>query len=149
MFRVPMMVNRLFWILLITILLAACSGKDEDNTVSETQKYYFLESLRLVEQAGRELQGDGLSQKKISQVLEAMDQGLMLAFQVKNDFLDALDVRLGAYYQRYFVKGVETYRLGIEAGDPREQQAGLKLLSQWAEFWSAQQAAIKARLHQG
>jgi hypothetical protein len=139
----------LFWVLLITLLLSACSEKDDGDTVSETQKYYFLESLKLVEQAGRELQSSGLTQTKITQALETMDQGLKLAFQVENDFLNALDARLGKNYQRYFVKGVETYRLGIEAGVQSDQQAGLKLLSQWAGFWSANEAEINAKLHPG
>ena len=139
--------NHLFWILMISLSLSACSEKDEVDTVSETQKYYFLESLKLVEQAGRELQGSGLTPSKITQALETMDQGLKLAFQVENDFLNALDARLGKNYQRYFVKGVETYRLGIEAGDQDDQQAGLQLLGQWAGFWSAAQAAIDAKLH--
>jgi hypothetical protein len=141
--------NHLFWILLITLLLSACSEKEDGDIVSETQKYYFLESLKLVEQAGRELQSSGLTQAKISQALETMDQGLRLAFQVENDFLNALDARLGKNYQRYFVKGVETYRLGIEAGVQGDQQAGLQLLSQWAEFWSATQATVNAKLHPG
>ena len=139
----------LFWVLLIALLLSACSEKDDGDTVSETQKYYFLESLKLVEQAGRELQSSGLTQIRITQALETMDQGLRLAFQVENDFLNALDARLGKNYQRYFVKGVETYRLGIEAGVQSDQQAGLKLLSQWAGFWSANEAEINAKLHPG
>jgi len=140
-------VNRLCWILLITILLPACLGEDDDITGSETQKYYFLESLKLVEQAGRELQDNRLTQKKITLAMETMDQGLKLAFQVEKNFLDSLDVRLGKNYQRYFVKGVETYRHGIEDGDKDDQQAGLKLLSLWAGFWSVEQAAINAILH--
>jgi hypothetical protein len=141
--------NRLCWILLIVILLPACSDKGDDNDVSESQKYYFLESLKLVEQAGRELQGSGLTQSRITQAMKTMDQGLKLAFQVETEFLNSLDARLGKNYQRYFVKGVETYRLGIEAGDQAGQQSGLQRLSQWAEFWSAEQAAINARLHPG
>ncbi len=139
----------LLWVLLIALLVSACSEKEDGDTVSETQKYYFLESLKLVEQAGRELQSSGLTQAKITQALETMDQGLRLAFQVENNFLNALDARLGKNYQRYFVKGVETYRLGIEAGVQAEQQAGLKLLSQWAGFWSANEAEINAKLHPG
>ena len=139
----------IFWVLLITLLLSACSEKEEGGTVSETQKYYFLESLKLVEQAGRELQSSGLTPAKITQALEIMDQGLRLAFQVESDFLNALDARLGKNYQRYFVKGVETYRLGIEAGIQGDQQAGLQLLSQWAGFWSANEAEINTKLHPG
>jgi len=141
--------HHLFWLLLITLLLSACSEKEDGDTVSETQKYYFLESLKLVEQAGRELQGSGLTQAKISQALESMDQGLRLAFQVENDFLNALDARLGKNYQRYFVKGVETYRIGIEAGVQSDQQLGLDLLIQWADFWSVAQAAVIDKLHPG
>ena len=138
--------KQLFHLLLITLLLSACSESEDDKSVSETQKYYFLQSLDLVEQAGRELQSSGLTQARVIDALKTMDQGLKLAFQVENKFLNAVDVRLGKNYQRYFVKGVEAYRIGIEAGDKSDQQAGLKLLGQWAMFWSAEQDAIIAKL---
>ncbi len=141
--------SQFFRILLIAAMLSACSDKDEDSSASETQKYNFLESLNLVERAGRELQSSELTQAKVIEALKTMDQGLKLAFQVENAFLDALDARLGTNYQRYFVKGVETYRIGIEAGDKADQQSGLKRLRRWAEFWSAEQAVIIAKLNPG
>ncbi len=130
----------------VLLLLSACTESDETSEVSETQKYYLLESLNLVEQAGRVLQASGLTEARIQQALETMDQGLKLAFQVETGFLNNLDVRLGKNYQRYFVKGVENYRLGIEAADQSQQQRGLEQLGQWAKFWSAEQSAIKAKL---
>jgi hypothetical protein len=136
----------LAWMVAVLLLLSACSESDQPSKVSETQKYYLLESLNLVEQAGRVLQAKDLSQARIQQALETMDQGLKLAFQVEIGFLDNLDLRLGKNYQRYFVKGVENYRLGIEAGDAAQQQQGLEQLGKWAEFWSAEQSAIEARL---
>ena len=134
-----------YWVLPVALMLAACSDKDEDGAVpgtqkvvteiqktvpgtqkgvsgnqqavSDTQKYYFLESVKLVELAGRTVQGGGMkSQTEIDRALKKMDQGLQLAFKVENNFLKSLDARLGKNYQRYFVKGIETYRLGIEAG---------------------------------
>jgi hypothetical protein len=138
--------KQLFWILLIAFLLSACSDKDDEKSASETQKYYFLESLKLVEQAGRELQSSGLTQAMIIDALKTMDEGLKLAFQVENKFLDSIDARLGKNYQRYFVKGVETYRIGIEAGDKDDQHTGLKLLGQWAGFWTVEQETINAKL---
>lgn len=138
---------RLFtWMVLALLLLSACSESDETARVSETQKYYLLESLELVEQAGRALQDSGLTQAKIKQALETMDRGLKLAFQVETGFLDSLDPRLGKNYQRYFVKGVENYRLGIEAVDQAQQQRGLDQLGQWARFWATEQSAIRAKL---
>jgi hypothetical protein len=138
---------RLFtWMVLALLLLSACSESDETARVSETQKYYLLESLKLVEQAGRALQDSGLTQAKIKQALETMDRGLKLAFQVETGFLDSLDPRLGKNYQRYFVKGVENYRLGIEAVDQAQQQRGLDQLGQWARFWATEQSAIRAKL---
>ncbi len=134
------------WMVAVLLLLSACSESDQVSKVSETQKYYFLESLNLVEQAGRALQGSDLTEARIRQALETMDRGLKLAFQVETEFLDNLDLRLGKNYQRYFVKGVENYRLGIEAGVQAQQQQGLEQLGQWAEFWSAEQSAIKAKL---
>ena len=134
------------WLVAVLLILSACSESDEVSKVSETQKYYLLESLNLVEQAGRALQGSDLNDASIQQALETMDRGLKLAFQVETGFLDNLDVRLGKNYQRYFVKGVENYRLGIEAADQVQQQQGLEQLGQWAEFWSAEQSAIKAKL---
>ena len=136
----------LAWMAAVLLLLSACSESDEVSKVSETQKYYLLESLNLVEQAGRALQASDLTEAGIQQALETMDRGLKLAFQVETGFLDNLDVRLGKNYQRYFVKGVENYRLGIEAADRVQQQQGLEQLGQWAEFWSAEQSAIKVKL---
>ena len=168
----------IYWVLPVALMLAACSDKDEDGAVpgtqkvvteiqktvpgiqkavsgtqkaeSGTQKYYFLESVKLVELAGRTLQVGGMTtQRKINEALEMMDKGLKLAFQVETNFLKSLDARLGKNYQRYFIKGIETYRLGIEAGIQSDQQAGLQLLGQWAEFWSAENKAIRAKLRSG
>lgn len=167
-----------YWVLPVALMLAACSDKDEDGAVpgtqkvvteiqktvpgtqkavsgtqkakSGTQKYYFLESVKLVELAGRTLQVGGMTtQRKINEALEMMDKGLKLAFQVETNFLKSLDARLVKNYQRYFVKGIETYRLGIEAGVQSDQQAGLQLLGQWAEFWSSENKAIRAKLRSG
>jgi hypothetical protein len=179
-------------VLLVALMLSACSDKDEDSTapgtqevvtetqktVTETQKstteteksttesqktvpatrkivpgtqeHNFLESVKLVELAGRTLQGGGMkSQAEIDKALKKMDKGLQLAFQVEGNFLKSLDARLGKNYQRYFVKGIETYRLGIEAGIQSDQLAGLQLLGQWAEFWSAEKKTIQAKLKSG
>jgi len=132
---------------LLALLLAACSSSDDD-LIQQDQKYYFLESLKQVGVGGRRLQTAGLDQQSLTAALATLDQGLKLAFQVEREFLDKLDLRLGKNYQRYFVKGVENYRIGIEAGDEAQQREGLRLLSQWAEFWQAEQAAIQARLDQ-
>jgi hypothetical protein len=78
-----------------------------------------------------------------------LDQGLRLAFEVEREYLDDLDLRLGKNFERYFVKGVENYRLGIEAGDEQQQREGLRLLARWGEFWQAEQAAIRERLEPG
>jgi len=133
---------------LLAILLAACSSSDDDKILGG-QKYYFLESLTLVETGGKQLQSAGLDQQSLTEALANLDQGLKLAFQVERKFLDELDLRLGKNYQRYFIKGVEDYRIGIEAGDEAQQRDGLRLLSQWAEFWQAEQAAIQAKLNPG
>ncbi len=142
---------KLAWNFILTALLilslSACSPSDEKEEVTETQKYYFLESLQRIEQAGRSLQVKSKTQQEVLQALALMDQGLKLAFQVENVFLKQLDARLGKNYQRYFVKGVEDYRLGIEAGDREQQQNGLRLLAKWAEFWKAAKPGVDAKLH--
>ena len=126
---------------LLAILLAACSSSDDDE-IQSGQKYYFLESLAQVEAGGRQLQTAGLDRQSLTEALARLDQGLQLAFQVDRKFLDQLDLRLGKNYQRYFVRGVENYRIGIEAGDEAQQREGLRLLSQWAEFWQAEQVIV-------
>ena len=170
--------TNVYWILLVALTLPACSDKDEDSALPETQvvvtesqtvvtetqtavpatrktvpgsqEHNFLESVKLVEQAGRTLQGGGMkSQAEIDKALRNMDQGLRLAFLVESGFLKSIDARLGKNYQRYFVKGIEMYRLGIEAGVQSDQLAGLQLLGQWSEFWSAEKKAIQAKLRSG
>ena len=131
---------------LLALLLVACSS---DEQAAQDQKYYFLESLKQVEAGGRRLQSPDLDREAMNEALAALDQGLRLAFEVKREFLDQLDLRLGKNFERYFVKGVENYRLGIEAGDEQQQREGLRLLSLWAEFWMAEQGAIRKRLESG
>ena len=111
------------------------------------QKYLFLESLKQVEAGGRKLQGGELKRSDVDQALTMMDDGLKMAFQVKREFLDELDLRLGKNFERYFIRGVENYRIGIEAGDEAQQREGLALLGKWSSFWSAEQTAILARLN--
>jgi len=132
----------LIWAWLTIFLLSACSADKPD----QSQKFYFLESLALIENAGRQLQKPTITADEVKQALASMDEGIKLAFQVEAKFLDQFDPRLAKNYQRYFVKGVESYRLGIEASDSEEQQEGLKRLSQWAAFWSEAQTAINAKL---
>ncbi|MFV2033330.1 MAG: hypothetical protein ACC663_12610 [Gammaproteobacteria bacterium] len=138
--------RNLILVALSVLTLSACTSPDDEEALSETQKYYFLESLKTVEQAGRSLQSKSLTQKDIREALAIMDQGMELAFQVESEFLDRLDARLDKNYQRYFVKGVESYRLGIEAGDRKQQQEGLRLLTQWAEFWALAKPAVDEKL---
>ena len=138
---------RLILLCMLLGILGACSSSTEDDEISRDQKYYFLESLKQVEAGGRQLQSPDLEQAELVQALTMLDQGLKLAFQVERKFLDELDLRLGKNFQRYFVKGVENYRVGIEAGDEAQQQEGLKLLARWAEFWNAEREAIEARLN--
>ncbi len=141
--------QRVILVCLLLGMLAACSSSTEDDEISRDQKYYFLESLKQVEAGGRQLQSPDLEQAELVQALTMLDQGLKLAFQVERKFLDELDLRLGKNFQRYFVKGVENYRVGIEAGDEAQQQEGLKLLARWAEFWNAEREAIEVRLNPG
>ncbi len=131
------------WLCLLFSLLSACdTGSKQDAT--ESQLFYFVESLNLIESAGLRLQDQSISTEALSSALEQMDNGLKLAFEVKAEFLDRFDPRLSKNYQRYFVKGVESYRLGIEAGDADEQKNGLRLLAQWAAFWSEAGKSILA-----
>lgn len=130
---------------LLLIPLHACSSA-EDPPISQAQAYFFTESLKQIEAGGRQLQAPDLDETGLRAALEMLDQGLRLAFQVERKGLDRLDLRLGKNYQRYFIEGVENYRLGIEAGDKTQQQEGLRLLARWAEFWVPESDAILARL---
>ena len=136
---------RFCWLALWLVFLTGCST-DEETLISEEQAYYFVESLKQVENGGRQLQSPGLDEAGLQAALETLDQGLRLAFQVERAGLDRLDLRLGKNYQRWFVAGVENYRLGIEAGDEAQQRKGLQLLARWSEFWTAEQAVILAKL---
>jgi len=135
--------RNIFCVWLVVFTLSACSDSDQADS---SQKYYFLESLAVIESAGRKLQNQSITKDQLEEVLNSMDQGLKLAFQVEADFLVSLDPRLAKNYQRYFVKGVETYRLGIEAGDSAEQKQGLALLSQWSSFWAEAGGQITANI---
>jgi len=129
---------------LVLVALLACSSDDDQR--ARTQSYLFLESLQQVDAGGRALQNPELDEAGLDQALATLDGGLKLAFQVERAFLDELDLRLGKNYQRYFIKGVENYRIGIEAGDQQQQLEGLRLLQQWADFWREARAGVESRL---
>jgi len=145
-----------WWIGLLVISLTACSPSNDPDSVnkddvsgqqtSKTQADYFLESLKLVEQSGRQLQSVDRTKASVEQALSGIDVGMSLAFNVDSTFLNGIDVRLGKNYQRYFIDGVQIYRLGIEAADQDEQKKGLVLLNRWAQFWGSNQAAILPKL---
>ena len=139
---------RLLQRLLLALVLAqllACSSS-EDSPISEAQAYFFVESMKQVETGGRQLQAADLDEAGLNAALGMLDQGLKLAFQVERESLDRLDLRLGKNFQRYFIEGVENYRLGIEAGDKEQQLKGLKLLGRWGEFWAQERDTILALL---
>ena len=125
-------------------LLSACTSSEDEKAAD--QKYYFLESLKQVESGGRQLQSAALDENGLHEALKMLDQGLRLGFQVERKFLDGLDLRLGKNYQRYFITGVENYRIGIEAADESQQREGLRQLARWAEFWRAERGAVLAQL---
>ncbi len=137
---------RLLLVLLLSIQLLACSPSSDDPLISDSQKYYFVEALKQVDAGGRQLQSAELDQAALSAALAMLDQGLKLAFQVERESLDRLDLRLGKNFQRYFIAGVENYRIGIEAGDKTQQRQGLQLLARWAEFWGQEGEAIQAKM---
>ncbi|MCG6888580.1 MAG: hypothetical protein LJE92_03250 [Gammaproteobacteria bacterium] len=143
--------QRLLLQLLLALLLGqllACSS-DKDLPISQEQAYYFVEALRQVESGGRQLQAPDIDEAGVRAALGVLDQGLKLAFQVKREALDRLDLRLGKNFQRYFIAGVENYRLGIEAGDREQQLKGLKLLARWGEFWALEGETIMLLLEPG
>ena len=138
-------------VLLPCLLVAAFAGCERDEAPIDPagQRYFFLESLKQVEAAGQQLGQPDLSQQQMTAALSMLDDALGLAFQVRRAYLDEFDLRLGKNFERYFVKGVENYRLGIEAGDRQQQIEGIRLLNQWAEFWRAEGDAIEARITAG
>ena len=135
-------------LLALSLQLLACSSQDE-ALISDSQKYYFIEALKQVEAGGLQLSSAELDQEGLLAALASLDQGLKLAFQVEREALDRLDLRLGKNFQRYFIAGVENYRIGIEAGDEEQQRQGLQLLARWAQFWSQEGEAIRAKMQPG
>ena len=137
-------------VLLLCALLAVFAGCERDEPLDPAgQRYFFLESLRQVGAAAEQLGQPDLNQQQMTAALQTLDDALGLAFQVRRAYLDEFDLRLGKNFERYFVKGVENYRLGIEAGDRQQQIEGIRLLNQWTEFWQAEGAAIEARITAG
>ena len=128
------------------LLVVSCSDEPQIK-IDEAQKFVFLESLKQVETGGSMLQMASGDQVIIGKGIAVIDEGLRLAFQVRRDFLDQFDVRLGKSYERLFIQGIETYRLGLEAGDLEQQKDGLQRLQQWAVFWAEVEPSVMAKLH--
>ena len=52
------------------------------------------------------MQSGDLDETGLRAALQTIDEGLKLAFQVRREGLDKLDLRLGKNFQRYFIEGV-------------------------------------------
>ena len=137
-----------FLILLLPLLLMACDSEKMQETETGLQQNLFIQSLHLVERAGKILRKADLKDSDVEAALEKMDQGLAQAFQVERDFLKRLDLRLPRFYESRFIAGVEQYRLGVEAGNRQQQIEGLNLLSEWGDFWLQEKSTIMLELEQ-
>ncbi|MDJ0833834.1 MAG: hypothetical protein QNJ69_09960 [Gammaproteobacteria bacterium] len=135
---------RFFVLALAVLALSACEKVEQTNLVN--QKNMFLQSILQVEDAGRILQSNQLTQDQIDEALEQMDRGLQQAFEVKRSFLQQLDERLPKLYAETFIPGVEQYRLGVESADRKQQLQGLNLLLKWSQYWERQRSSIKGKL---
>lgn len=136
----------LLFLVTATMLLACEKQKEGQTEFSILQKNLFLQSIELVESAGGIIQTPGLSEIDIEKAMKQMDQGLQKAFQVENNFLNSLNVRLPGLYEHAFISGVENYRLGVESSDKEKQMYGLNLLSKWGEFWLVEKSDIQQKL---
>ena len=141
----PLILRSFFW-LAVFGLLFACESEKAQETEFVRQQNYFLQAVELVESAGQILQGNGLNRPEIDQAMQRLDQGLQKAYEVRRDFLQRIDVRLPKLFPELFIKGVETYRIGVEGSDRAQQLEGLRLIRQWSQFWRAEKAGILNKL---
>ena len=140
--------RKILWPGVMALLtLVACTAEEDHRF--KAQSYLFLESLRQVEASGHQLRRSDLNEAGLKQAMTLLDEGLSLTFQVERDFLNGLDLRLGKNYERWFIQGVQNYRLGFEAGDRQQQLDGQRLLQRWAEFWGEAHADIEKKLASG
>lgn len=137
----------LFWFALAGLLLACDSNKVQESDYVRQQNY-FLQAVELIESAGRLLQKTNLSDQDIKQAMQRLDEGLKTANQVRQDFLKQADARLPRLFPELLVKGVESYRLGVEGADRSQQLEGLRLIRQWSQFWRSEGSQILDRLLQ-
>ena len=91
---------------LAALLLFGCSD-EPDIEIDEAQKYLFLESLKQIETGGGMLQMASGDQVIYGKAIAVIDEGLRLAFQVRRDFLDQFDLRLGRNYRLCSSRGLK------------------------------------------
>ncbi len=138
----------LAWALVIALALwlSGCEGERIESTEQAIQQNYFLQSLSLVESAGQVLMRPNLTQQDIDRAMQRMDLGLEQARKVEDAFLKQLEPRLAREFREKFVKGVEEYRLGVEASDRERQLQGLGRLGQWGEYWTPVKPEVLRKL---
>ena len=140
------LILRSFFWLVISSLLLACESEKAQETEFVRQQNYFLQAVELVESAGQMLQSNTLNPQEIQQAMQRLDQGLQKAYEVRRDFLKRVDVRLPKLFPELFIKGVETYRIGVEGSDRAQQLEGLRLIRQWSQFWRSESKVLLGKL---
>lgn len=137
---------KFYLMMVFSLLLAGCDTDKIRETELALQKNLFMQSIQLIESAGSQLQIQGLTEDNLVKAMAVLDEALKKAYQVQPDFLGKLDARMPKLYQDYLIKGVEDWRIGVEASDRAQQVDGLKLLQQWEQFWEQQQSDVLTRL---
>jgi hypothetical protein len=123
-------------------LLSACDTSPDKPLISQVQAQFFTDSLQQITDAGEQLQQPSADAQTFESILQKMDEGLGLAYQVDVSTLNLLHEDLAKRFNRQFIKGVEEYRIGIEAGDEAIQKNGLFLLQQWTGYWQKNRDVI-------
>lgn len=130
-------------VLINTLLILSACEKEPILVDFKRQSSHFLQSLELAQQANQILQSN---KTPFAKAFDHLDQAMSHAFELNQIFLNELEPRLYHHYSAYFMKGIELYRLGVEAVDAKQQKQGLVLLKNWWDYWQQNQKSILQKL---
>lgn len=127
-------------------VLFGCESATNKPADYAAQKQHFVISIAQTQQAGRLLQQAVKNPQGIEKAMLLLDNTMPHAYALNESFLKWLDQGLYHAYSAFLIKGIESYRLGVEGLDKEQQAKGVKLLQRWWSYWQQNEAKINEKL---
>ena len=130
----------------VFLCLTACSDNPFPKELV-SDRYAFVDSLRLIESAGPDLLKHEAGSPQFLVAVEQLETGYKAGFRVRDVFLDYVNPEIKVAYNKYLLRGTENYVEGVREGNAVLQEKGQQQVKFWFDYWNENKTQVLAKLN--